>query len=131
MHFIFGGRGMGMLEYAKGLVAHPAVLDLGQEDSKEWAEANILTNVHLLVKRMAAGGEDALAYFNRILPSLYDKIIIGDEVGSGVVPIDPFEREWRDETGRVYQFLAAEACDVTRLWAGIPQLLKRKGQPNA
>jgi adenosyl cobinamide kinase/adenosyl cobinamide phosphate guanylyltransferase len=131
MHFIFGGRGMGMLEYAKGLVADPAVCDLALGGEESLAASNILVNAHLLVKRKVESGEDAVSYFRQILPVLYDKIVIGEEVGSGVVPIDPFEREWRDETGRVYQLLAAEAGDVTRLWAGIPQILKRKGQPNA
>lgn len=131
MHFIFGGRGMGMLDYAKRLIADPVVCDLALDGEENIRSANILVNVHLLVKRKVEGGKDAVSYFRQILPSLHDKIIIGDEVGSGVVPVEPFEREWRDETGRVYQLLAAQAEDVTRLWAGLPQILKRKGQMNA
>lgn len=131
MHFIFGGRGMGMLCYAQDLAHNPTIYDWEQDGAEDWVGAGILINVHQQVKRLVAHGEDPLAYFNRILPSLYYKIVIGDEVGSGIVPMDPFERSWRDEVGRVYQFLASSALDVTRLWAGIPQILKRNGQPHA
>jgi adenosyl cobinamide kinase/adenosyl cobinamide phosphate guanylyltransferase len=128
MHFIFGGRGMGMLEYAKGLIANPVVCDLAHDGAEIMFRADIIVNIHLLVKEKVMKNEDSLDFIKENLPLLQENIIIGDEVGCGVVPVEPFEREWRDETGRVYQLLAANAEEVTRLWAGIPQKLKRGGR---
>ena len=49
---------------------------------------------------------------------------MGDEIGSGIVPLEPSDREWRDETGRVYTLLARQADTVERVWAGCVQRLK-------
>jgi adenosylcobinamide kinase/adenosylcobinamide-phosphate guanylyltransferase len=127
MHFIFGGRGMGKLDYAKGLVADPVVCDLSACDAEEIFSADILYGAHLLVKRLMHEGRQPEEYFRGMLERLAGKIVIGDEVGSGIVPVDAFERAWRDEVGRVYQLLAAHAKRVTRVWAGLPQELKRDG----
>jgi adenosylcobinamide kinase / adenosylcobinamide-phosphate guanylyltransferase len=131
MHFIFGGRGMGMMEYAKGLFTNPVVCDLAHDGVETMRSADIISNIHFLVKHKVMKGEDALGFIRQIMPELHNKVVIGDEVGCGVVPVDPFEREWRDETGRVYQLLAANAKDVTRVWAGIPKALKRDGKSDA
>jgi hypothetical protein len=129
MHFIFGGRHMGMLEYAKSLVPDPIVCDLAQSTPESIAQADIVSNIHLLVREMVLNGQCASTFFKQNLPSWGGKILIGDEVGCGVVPVEPCERQWRDETGRVYQLLTMHASDVTRVWAGIPQAMKRGGSP--
>jgi adenosyl cobinamide kinase/adenosyl cobinamide phosphate guanylyltransferase len=51
-------------------------------------------------------------------------VIIMNEVGSGVVPMDKDEREWREAVGRVSCLFAKRADRVYRLLAGIPQRLK-------
>ena len=120
---------MGMLEYALGLMPGAAVCDLAHDPAENAASADILCGVHLLVRDLLGAGESPAGFFEQNLPGWQDKILIGDEVGNGVVPIEPFERQWRDEVGRVYQLLARRASDVTRVWAGIPQALKRGGAP--
>ena len=52
------------------------------------------------------------------------KVVIATEVGCGVVPIDPDERRWREEAGRLSCLLAERADTVIRVCCGIPQLLK-------
>ena len=51
-------------------------------------------------------------------------VIICREIFSGVVPIDDTVRVWREETGRVMTWLAAEADTVTRLFCGFDMKLK-------
>jgi adenosylcobinamide kinase / adenosylcobinamide-phosphate guanylyltransferase len=128
MHFIFGGRRMGKLEYAKSLTVNPVICDLSFDEPETMFKADIINNVHLLVKDILRSGGNPTAYFEQHLVAFQDKIVIGDEVGCGIVPMEPSEREWRDETGRVYQLLAAHAREVTHMWAGLPQALKREGQ---
>ena len=48
----------------------------------------------------------------------------GDEICGGVVPSDSFGRKWRDETGKLYQYLANESDIVDRVFAGLALRLK-------
>ena len=59
-----------------------------------------------------------------LLPELLGKAVTCDEIGCGVVPIEPFEERWREETGRLCCALAARADAVYRVWACIPQKIK-------
>jgi adenosyl cobinamide kinase/adenosyl cobinamide phosphate guanylyltransferase len=51
-------------------------------------------------------------------------IIISDEIGNGIVPIDKFEREYRERTGRIQIELARKATEVERVICGIGQKIK-------
>lgn len=53
-----------------------------------------------------------------------DAVLIGRDIFSGVVPMDPELRLWREETGRFYAQLTRQADHVTRLFCGLPQVLK-------
>lgn len=56
--------------------------------------------------------------------SLKNKIIICDEIGCGVVPIDKKLDDWREITGRVCCEIASFADIVIRVTAGMPQVIK-------
>ena len=125
MHLILGGRRQGKLDYALGLTETEAVIaNLGACDFDEIFKADIICSLHEGVRKLLENGEDPIERFSRSLEMLSDKILIGDEIGSGIVPADPFEREWRDETGRVYVLLSNHANQVDRVWAGCIQKLK-------
>ena len=65
---------------------------------------------------------DSANRFKEQLPR--ELVIIMNEVGSGIVPMDKDEREWREAVGRVSCLFAKRADKVYRLIAGIPQRLK-------
>lgn len=52
------------------------------------------------------------------------KIVISDEVGSGIIPIDKFDRDWRENVGRELCRLAAYADEVWRVSCGMGQRIK-------
>jgi len=52
------------------------------------------------------------------------EIVVASEVGGGVVPIDPAEREAREAAGRLACLLARRAETVVRVVCGLPQILK-------
>ncbi len=52
------------------------------------------------------------------------QVIVSEEIGSGIVPMDPFARAWREETGRILCKLAAQADEVWRVVGGIGQRIK-------
>jgi adenosylcobinamide kinase/adenosylcobinamide-phosphate guanylyltransferase len=56
-------------------------------------------------------------------------IVVSDEVGSGIVPMHPGARAYRDLVGIAHQRLGSVADEVYLLVAGIPMTLKRRTRP--
>nr|WP_255723436.1 bifunctional adenosylcobinamide kinase/adenosylcobinamide-phosphate guanylyltransferase [Sporosarcina sp. ACRSL] len=57
-----------------------------------------------------------------------DVIFILTDIGRGIVPMDAEQRALRDACGRLYQRLIAQADEVTRIWYGLAQTLKKRGE---
>ena len=74
-------------------------------------------DVHLL----AAQREDLEALAEELS---HFEAVTAAEVGGGVVPLDPAEREARERAGRLACLLAARADVVVRVFCGIPKVLK-------
>lgn len=55
-------------------------------------------------------------------------VIVGNEIGYGLVPIDPFERYYREQYGRICTALAQKAEQVVRVVCGIGISIKVKRQ---
>ncbi|HEX3029710.1 MAG TPA: bifunctional adenosylcobinamide kinase/adenosylcobinamide-phosphate guanylyltransferase [Clostridia bacterium] len=120
MIFIFGGRCQGKLTFArekfgKGLT----VCSLKETSIKDAFSFDIVTNIEDGIRELLKNGEKPAEFFEANSECFADKIIIGNEIGCGIVPIDEFERLWRDETGWFYQMLCKNADEVYRVWAGI------------
>jgi adenosyl cobinamide kinase/adenosyl cobinamide phosphate guanylyltransferase len=125
VHLIIGGKYMGKLAYARALYGEDvSVCDLADQEPESMFEARVIVNLQDGARSILKRDRRPLDFFEVNLSRINDKILIGDEIGSGIVPLDPFERLWRDETGFLYQFLAARADLVDRVWAGIPSSLK-------
>lgn len=78
---------------------------------------------------MAGWEEEALmAETERLLESARRSaaslILIGNEVGWGIVPENALARSFRDLSGRIHQRIAQEADEVYLLVCGIPQKIK-------
>ncbi len=52
------------------------------------------------------------------------RVVLQTELGGGLVPLDPAEREKREAAGRLSCLLAARADTVIRVCCGLPQLMK-------
>ena len=52
------------------------------------------------------------------------EIVIATEIGGGLIPIDPEEREKREAAGRLACLLAERADTVIRVSCGLGQILK-------
>lgn len=51
-------------------------------------------------------------------------LIVSDEIGNGIVPMNEADRKWREATGRVLCDLAQEADEVYRIYYGIATKIK-------
>ncbi len=81
-----------------------------------------------LTQLLCAGGEsfeeerDALI---TALPMLdAEVILVSNETGLGIVPLDALSRRFQDEAGRLHQALAAQCGRVVFTVAGLPLVLK-------
>lgn len=82
-----------------------------------------INKFHMLIKQWIHEKRDYVEAVNLIRqnPSW---LIVCDEVGNGVVPIDKEERMWREATGRMLCELAKDADEVYRMYCQIPVLIK-------
>jgi len=55
-------------------------------------------------------------------------ILVGNEVGMGIVPDNPQARIFRDLSGQIQQKIAGEADEVYFMVCGLPQKIKGRGQ---
>lgn len=78
----------------------------------------VIYNLQEMLREDPSGAE-------ALLPELLKKkIVICNEVGSGIVPMSRQERDMRDAAGRLCILLAKEAEKVIRVVCGLPVILK-------
>lgn len=84
--------------------------------------AKILFNAHEKIKQLMRENKDVEAELKKELEGI--EIITCDEIGLGIVPLDEFERDWREKTGRLICGIAKKADTVYRVYYGIAQKIK-------
>ncbi|MEM1483785.1 bifunctional adenosylcobinamide kinase/adenosylcobinamide-phosphate guanylyltransferase [Oscillospiraceae bacterium PP1C4] len=126
MRLVIGGSAQGKLAltlaqtgFAPDDVCDGALCDLGQIPEKP-----IINRLHLLIRRLMEAGQEPRIAVECIARANPDIIFITDEIGYGVVPVDRFEREWREATGRICCELAQKSVRVERVFAGISMIIK-------
>lgn len=112
MILIIGGAHYGKRDYAAAHLGY----DLEQM-SDQLDDAPVLYDLQALLKECAD--------YEAILPALRQKqVVICNEVGCGVVPVDDRERAWRETVGRACCALALKADKVIRVQCGIGTVIK-------
>ena len=123
MIFIVGGKKQGKTEYAKSLEQKGYVVC---DDFQEFVKAN-----------MDETGDDFSLEYEKLEPqiaSYLDEtfancsnekcVVVGMEMGYGVVPMDFKDRKLRELNGRANCYLAKKADCVVRMVCGIPTVIK-------
>ena len=85
---------------------------------------DVCDDLHLMIREWMQSGEDLHEQVLRIIKTYADGVITVAEVGCGLVPIDIFEREYRETVGRISCELAAQAAEVYRITCGIAVRIK-------
>ena len=95
----------------------------------------LLDGLTLWMSMVAGDGEPGIAGVldgpvARALEAIWERqgpvIVVSDEIGLGIVPMDPGARGFRDLLGIAHQRLAAEADEVHFLVAGLPLTLRNR-----
>ena len=127
MKLVIGGYAQGKLSYVlqKYDMEISKILD-GEIQENIGAQKGIVVINHLhhwIKSRIAKDGcpEEEIFAFVENCPNC---VIISDKISNGIVPIEAFEREYRERTGRILVELAKKAEEVERVICGIGQKIK-------
>lgn len=74
---------------------------------------------HLFLRKELERGNALDTLARELIEKNPTVILVSDEVGYGVVPMDAFDRSYREAVGRVCTELAAFSGRVTRVFCGI------------
>ena len=126
MESIIGGAYQGKKETAKRLfgLQEEEILDGASCGPEKTFQAKAVCNFHLLIRSMMEQKQDVDIYFETLKYQNPDIILISNEIGYGIVPLDRFERDWREKTGRICCLAAQESRSVIRVLAGNPVYIK-------
>ena len=122
MILVIGGANQGKLLYTmkKWGVAQTQL----STDFENAENARVFHNFQQAVQNSLNAGEDPIKKLEYLLTCNPELIVLCDEVGCGVVPMDREERIWRETVGRLCCRMAERADEVYRVFCGIPMRLK-------
>jgi len=83
--------------------------------------SNLLVAEHTDIQPRVAALIDAIA------AAEFDVVVVSNEVGQGIVPMNPLARRFRDETGWAHQALSAAAAEV--YYGALGMMLRLKPGP--
>ena len=126
MYLITGGAYQVKSNYAVSVFKfdNNSIADGKTVDFEEINKYLCIKNFHILVRRMMKDGKTT-EEIKIIVDSLDENtVIITDEIGNGIIPVDQFERDWREQTGRICCYIVSQSRKVVRLTGGIPVIIK-------
>lgn len=120
MILIIGGAYQGKLDHAK------SAYHLSDRDIFTCTGAEIDFSKPCIdhIEEFVYACPDAVGYFRKHRQEWENSILICQDIFCGVVPMGADMRAWRQETGRLCQYLAGEATRVSRIFCGLEQRLK-------
>lgn len=136
MKLVIGGAFQGKLSYAKKTwQREEGWIDGAKCGLEELEGCNGIYHFHEYIRRMLLeqgnDGEElidmeknAALFAEKLAAQNPDIIIVSNELGYGVVPMDKFERKYRETVGRVCTCVASLADEVVRVVCGIGTRIK-------
>lgn len=124
MILITGGACQGKTAYAERTYGVDSWIDGGSCGFDEIYSCAAIRHFELLVRRMMESGTCTSDLAGNLDARNPDVVIIVDEIGCGLVPVDGFERAYREQAGRICTELAHIAERVDRAVCGIGMTIK-------
>ena len=124
MIFVFGGAYQGMEEYAREQCGAKEIVRLSEDDAQIDFSTGAVAGLERYVLGCVRRGESAREYFENHRDAWKDAVLIGTDFSCGLVPMEAKNRLWREENGRLNNFLAGAAERVVRMFCGIAQVIK-------
>lgn len=95
-----------------------------ETDEQTIMQADLITHFELFVRREMEAGRDPYVFAERLMQENQDAFVTADEIGCGIVPMEAFERDYRETDGRICQRIAAYSEEVHRVICGLGMRIK-------
>lgn len=124
MEMIIGGAFQGKSAYAKEKFPDICWKNGGELEKEELMNAQGVLDFQEFIKKELKAGKNLDQLTGELEEKNPDIILVSQEVGYGVVPIDAFDRKYREAVGRICTCLASKSSKVTRVVCGIGMVIK-------
>lgn len=122
MILIVGGAYQGKEAFAKEQFPNLHWVDGTTCSIGDFSEAEGMLNFHEYIRRGMQERQELEHLAEEVLASL--QVVVTDELGYGIVPMDAFDRAYREKTGRICTEIASGADKVYRVICGIGTVIK-------
>ena len=128
MKFITGGAYQGKRNFAINHlnIDKKDIYDCDIYDINKIINSKCIYNYHILIKNLILKDIDTIESTENILLNNKDIVIIMNEIGCGIVPVDKKERFWREMCGKCGCIIAGKAETVVRVVCGTGVVIKGK-----
>ena len=126
MKLIIGGAYQGKLDYACKTfhIKKEDFCDGGSCGREEVFAGRGIYHFHEYIRRCLEKGWDTDKLAERMKQENPEMIVVSTELGCGVVPVEAFDREYRERVGRICTQLADDSEEVHRVVCGLGMVLK-------
>ncbi len=130
MKMIIGGAYQGQIEWAQEQYKDIKWVDGETCEFSEIYTCQGIFNFHTYIRRILreereiATESRLITLAERLIANNPAIIIVSNEVGYGLVPVDAFDRGYREQVGRVCTQLANASQEVVRVVMGIGNRIK-------
>lgn len=126
MRLVIGGAFQGKKDFVKN------TFHLGNREMRDGAGASYedifscscLYHFHEWIRKGLEENWDFESLEDKLLEKNPEVILISNELGYGVVPVEAFDRKYREATGRICTRIAAKSSQVIRVVCGIGTVIK-------
>ncbi|MCR5837717.1 MAG: bifunctional adenosylcobinamide kinase/adenosylcobinamide-phosphate guanylyltransferase [Lachnospiraceae bacterium] len=112
MILVIGGHSSGKMDFVKEYLNY------------NFEKDNVINDINVLAEEMFESGMDYETAANNIYARCRVKIVLTDEIGNGIVPMDASKRDFREWMGRLQIILAKKSDEVYRVICGMGQKIK-------
>jgi adenosylcobinamide kinase/adenosylcobinamide-phosphate guanylyltransferase len=92
--------------------------------SDEIYTCRAIRNFHEYIRRFLTEEEQPELFVQKLFAANPGLVIVTDEIGCGLVPLDACDRRYREQTGRICTKLAGLCDEVHRVVCGIGTVIK-------
>ena len=126
MKMIIGGAFQGKTAFATSRfgISEEEILNGENCDSNAVFSAKCVNNFHVIIRRLLEKNIDPIDFTECLCKENPGAVIITNEIGSGIIPIEKSDRIWREQAGRAGCIIAKNSEIIVRVFCGIPEIIK-------
>lgn len=126
MDLIIGGAYQGKKHFAfeQFGIEESALIDGRVCEYEDLKHAKGIHHFQDYIKRLLCGEREPMAYILEQVEMNQEAVILCNELGCGLVPMDAFDRRYREMVGRIQCEIAKRANSVYRVYCGIGVKIK-------